>query len=160
MSFLLPVRIWIGKARIGVCIQYQLAICINFNVSFGLQISKKIKRTPGGVDGAEILGKATDMYMTKTNNQKNNKRMPSLKLESALAELIEGGMVWTLDLAVQIIALVEITLFSQCFSSLTWWHCIDFCVEPYGRLGCIQNEGEGGWGWGWQWGQRNRKASV
>lgn len=40
------------------------------------------------------------MYMTKTNNQKNNKRMPSLKLESALAELIEGGMVWTLDLAV------------------------------------------------------------
>lgn len=123
---------------------YQLAICINFNVSFGLQISKKIKRTPGGVDGAEILGKATDMYMTKTNNQKNNKRMPSLKLGSALAELIEGGMVWTLHLAVQIIALVEITLFSQCFSSLTWWHCIDFCVEPYGRLGCIQNGGEGG----------------
>ena len=50
----------------------QLAMCINYSVSFVLQISKKIKRTPGGVDGAEILGKATDMYMTKTNKQAKN----------------------------------------------------------------------------------------
>lgn len=40
------------------------------------------------------------MYMTKTNKQKNNQRMPSLKLGRVLAELIEGGMVWTLHLAV------------------------------------------------------------
>ena len=54
-------------------------------------------------------------------------------------------MVWTLDKAIYmyIVTLVEITLFSQCFSSPGWWYNIDCSVEPYGRLGYVR-DGERG----------------